>query len=155
MFPDKLFCYLLQEKMKKRLRYAMPRIPLHKLKPGLDQEKDINMKKQPESHMGKIAEKIADAKLKRREAADNNIQEDRGGIELKGTIEWKENENETTDTTGNAGTMGDYNVLLEISKLAHQMRHKGDDDLDKKDRKQLRKIQTRLKKMNKKMQANM
>ncbi len=60
--------------MKKRLHYAMPRIPLHKLKmKGNNVDEPTDVQNKPETHVGTIAKIIWNAKLARRQAPGANV----------------------------------------------------------------------------------
>ncbi len=63
--------------MKKRLHYAMPRVPLHKLKPKVNNDNTtLNAKNQPESHVVTMARRIANAERERRLIGENSTDED-------------------------------------------------------------------------------
>ncbi len=65
----------LQENIKKRLHYAMPRVPLQQLKQGNNKVKDLEMKdlsinEKPTCHVGTIAKRIQNARMVRSQATD-------------------------------------------------------------------------------------
>ncbi len=137
MYDVLFYTFELQQNMQKRLHYAMPRVPLAKLKP------QKNNNNQRESHVATIAKRIGNAKLGRRQTEDElETQEGKhesletveievnSAEELSEVMNHSEDESEAEDDCrlGNVDTAGTV----------------GGTDLSKKEQKQLRKIEKRI-----------
>ncbi len=134
--------------MKKRLHYAMPRIPLQKLKANKNgQCEDQNVQDEPKSHVGTIAKAIRNAKIGKGQVSDRNITEQ----DFMGTDKNVNNQNvdkiRRKHPEHNKGKK-----LLKIMKISVKMDHIGDFGLTKMEKRQLKQITSRLEKLHRDMQ---
>ncbi len=129
--------------MKKRLHYAMPRIPLHKLKmsaKNVDEARDVPNK--PETHVGTIAKIIWNAKLGKRQAPKTNAVK-------HGMV--PQNVAKIGEKTVKRGNMQidkhNRTQLQNFMKTVQEMDVRGHVGLSKKEKKQMRKMMSKLQKI--------
>ncbi len=128
--------------MKKRLHYAMPRIPLHKLKM---KAKNIEVDprgipNKPKTHVGTIAKIIYNAKLGRRQAPGANL----GGLDTS-----SQNIAKIGEKLAKCGNPHkdkcNQTKIQNFTKMAHEMNNVV--GLSNKEKKQMRKIISKLQKI--------
>ncbi len=83
--------------MKKRLHYAMPRVPLHKLKPNIHNTHEI-FNDESRSHVDTIAKRIQNAKLERRQSCDLSIPDDAENMSMGGESDSSDQTSSVEDT---------------------------------------------------------
>ncbi len=141
----KICISMVQANLKKRLHYAMPRIPLRKLKANKNGKHEIhNVPDKPESHVGTIAKRILNAKMGKGKAIDKNITVKN----MIGTDVAAQNEN-TDKIRRKHPEYNEGKKLHKIMKMAEKMHHMGDLVLTRIEKRQLTKIYFRLEKLTK------
>ncbi len=130
-----------QQNMQKRLLYAMPRVPLHELKPGMKNKEDAN--KNTQCHVGTIAEKIQNAKRGRKPAADELMKE---GHKREKRNLFKILMRKKRKVKANKKTEGDK-TLQDFTQLAAKMRNMEGTGLTRREKIQIRRIESRLRKV--------
>ncbi len=140
------FCF--QANMKKRLHYAMPRVPLQKLRPDFDDARGVlDVVNQPKSHVGTIAKRIMDANRDRNQAESEDVEEN---VDLQ-LLRQETNEayirNDVKDKSAHRKCTGGGETIQKITEMAESI---VDMNFNRNDRKQLRKIESRLRKVQQK-----
>ncbi len=165
-FCQSNFC-ILQEYMKKRLHYAMPRVPLHKLKMKLNGvSADLDVEKRPESYVGTMAkiiryvktgvQKAGDKQCEENDAAVCDVFEQEGGaacfVKPKISLDIVQNCKRNTHDKRRRSKPEHGKTHQKLTMLAHKIEDLTDFDLHPKDRKKLKNIVSTMQKIYKRTQ---
>ncbi len=124
----------LQQSMQKRLHYAMPRVPLVKLKPDINKG---NINNQPQSHVGTIAKIIGNTKRSKRQAEEDHTKENDVEIEIS-----EENVAPEMDT-GSQKHVDNFR-LEQVTESFDNLRQVLGEDLNRREWMQMRKLEKRI-----------